>query len=710
MQTGETPKDNITMNKHAISPGTGRHLFATGALRHPLLSASVARTEAIVASHERSRAFGLRPKDSCDFASPLISDFKISLESSARLYAQAQPVMELLLEQVLDTGSIVVLADNKGTILRTLGNSTFMEQASRVALRPGICWAEASKGTNAVGTALMLESEFIVHSNEHFINSNHFLTCSAAPIMDHSGNVVGVLDVSGDERSFHPHTLGLVKMSARTIENYWFCDNFSRSLRLHFHSQPELIGTVAEGIIAIGAEGKVLGVNRAGLNLLSTSSAALRVQGIGFMLGLPFDNLMDQLRCSSFTPLKLQCVNGKVLYAKAHLGDQDMSKSFVMTAQDHAAFAAESPAFSPSVTDTATLRAQTPVFTQHGHSARKLHDLNCGDVKMQTVIDKVQRALDKNISIMIWGETGTGKEWLANAIHNESRHRSAAFVAVDCASIPEHLIESELFGSVNHTPDPAKNSQFSGKLLQANGGTLFLDEIGDMPLTLQARLLRVLQERRVTPSGSSAAVVLDVQIICSTHRNVRDMVNQGTFRDDLYYRLNGLVVKLPPLRERSDFKALCQSILNDLSPHKTIHLQAGLMQALEAYAWPGNLRQLRNALLTGVSMCSPGNEISLRHLSEDFHEEVCALQTIGHAVPPSGAQALKAVPLVGTYGTDNLPLNVLSTFGGSSHLHDVEVEIIRKAVQAAGGNISKAAKQLNISRNTVYRKLKSIGI
>jgi sigma-54 dependent transcriptional regulator, acetoin dehydrogenase operon transcriptional activator AcoR len=220
------------MNKHAISTGTGRHMFAAGPLRHPLLSASPVRTEAIVASHERSRAFGLSPKDSCDFASPLTADFKITLESSARLYAQAQPVMELLLEQIVDTGSMVLLADNKGTILRTVGNSTFMEQAARVALRPGMSWAEASKGTNAIGTALMLESEFIVHSSEHFINSNHFLTCSAAPIMDHSGNVVGVLDVSGDERSFHPHTLGLVKMSARTIENYWFCDNFINNRNL----------------------------------------------------------------------------------------------------------------------------------------------------------------------------------------------------------------------------------------------------------------------------------------------------------------------------------------------------------------------------------------------------------------------------------------------------------------------------------------------
>jgi sigma-54 dependent transcriptional regulator, acetoin dehydrogenase operon transcriptional activator AcoR len=691
------------MNKHAISSGTGRHLFAAGALRHPLLSASPIRTEAIVASHERSRAFGLRPKDSCDFASPLASDFKISLESSARLYAQAQPVMELLLEQVLDTGSIVVLADNKGTILRTLGNSTFMEQASRVALRPGISWAEASKGTNAVGTALMLESEFIVHSNEHFINSNHFLTCSAAPIMDHSGNVVGVLDVSGDERSFHPHTLGLVKMSARTIENYWFCDNFSRSLRLHFHSQPEFIGTVAEGIIAIGTEGKVLGVNRAGLNLLSTSSAALRVQGIGFMLGLSFDNLMDQLRTSSFTPLKLQCVNGSVLYAKAHLGDQDLFRTYAVSSQAsvrmHAAITLESPATPAPITDLAATRVHTPVFAQHAQTVRKLRDMNFGDAQMQSVIDKVQRALDKNISLVIGGETGTGKEWLANAIHHESQRRNAPFVVVDCASIPEHLIESELFGSINHAPGMAKTGNLSGKLLQANGGTLFLDEIGDMPATLQARLLRVLQERRVTPSGDSVAIPLDIQLVCSTHRNLRDMVNRGTFREDLYYRLNGLVVKLPALRTRSDFRALCQSILNELSPHKTVHVQAELMQALEVYTWPGNLRQLHNALLTGLSMCSPADEICLRHLSEDFHEEVRIHQAMGHA------SQVAASTHDACYGTNSVPSNELS---GTNHLHDAEVEIIRKAVQAAGGNISKAAKQLNISRNTVYRKLKSI--
>jgi sigma-54 dependent transcriptional regulator, acetoin dehydrogenase operon transcriptional activator AcoR len=367
------------MHKNAITPGTQRPMFAAGSLRHPLLSALPARTEAIVSSHERSRDFGLSPKDTCDFASPLASDFKITLESSARLYAQAQPVMELLLEQVVDTGSMVLLADNKGTILRTVGSSTFMEQAARVALRPGMCWAEASKGTNAIGTALMLESEFIVHSNEHFIQSNHFLTCSAAPIMDHSGNVVGILDVSGDERSFHPHTLGLVKMSARNIENYWFCDNFSRSVRLHFHTQPELIGTVAEGIIAIGAQGKVLGINRAGLALLNTNSAALRMQGINLMLGLSFAQLMDQVRSASAAALKIQSANGLVLYARAHVGDPALLKSFAMASQSVSVSGSEPAMVAPAMAQ------------QRAVTSRMLSQLHHGDTQMQAIVDKVRR-------------------------------------------------------------------------------------------------------------------------------------------------------------------------------------------------------------------------------------------------------------------------------------------------------------------------------
>jgi sigma-54 dependent transcriptional regulator, acetoin dehydrogenase operon transcriptional activator AcoR len=676
-------------------------MFAAGTLRHPLLSASPARTDAIVASHERSRAFGLQPKDTCDFAAPMAADFKITLESCARLYAQAQPVMELLHEQIVDTGSMVLLADNKGTILRTVGNSTFMEQAARVALRPGVSWSESSKGTNAVGTALMLESEFIVHSSEHFINRNHFLTCSAAPIMDHSGNVVGVLDVSGDERSFHPHTLGLVKMSARNIENYWFCDNFSRNLRLHFHTQPELIGTVAEGIIAIGSEGRVLGVNRAGLKLLNTSNAALRVQGLGLTLGLSFANLISQLRGSKAAPLKIQCHDGTVLFARAHINDPDFAKSFATSSnlltdnhpEAHSKISQKAPV-SPEALDR-----QTAVLAAQSQTHRALHNLHHGDAHMQAVVDQIQRVLGHHISIMILGATGTGKEWLARAIHHESQRRLAPFVTIDCASIPEHLIETELFGADVSTGTSSKQPHYAGKLLQANGGTLFLDEIGDMPAVLQTRLLRVLQERSVYRLGAAEAIPIDIQLVCSTHRNVRAMVEQGSFREDLYYRLNGLVVKLPSLRERSDFAALCQSMLRQLSPHKNIHLNAALLQAIENFAWPGNLRQLSNLLRTAISMCAPGNEILLHHLSEDFREDFSVFQ--------SGMQDLSNRSDGELDIAHGRLSNIPDDLSSIKHLQYIEVETIRKAVQAAGGNISNAAKQLNISRNTVYRKLKA---
>jgi transcriptional regulator with PAS, ATPase and Fis domain len=267
-------------------------------------------------------------------------------------------------------------------------------------------------------------------------------------------------------------------------------------------------------------------------------------------------------------------------------------------------------------------------------------------------------------------------------------------VAVNCASIPETLIEAELFGYEDGAFTGARRKGSPGKILQANGGTLFLDEIGDMPLQLQARLLRVLQERQVTPLGSTKSLPVDLAVVSATHRNLREMIAAGRFREDLYYRLNGLVVKLPALRERSDLMAIVQKILRAETNGRPLQLADEVVRLLQAYAWPGNIRQLANALRTAVVMAGGENTITREHLSDDF---------LADAEEAVGVMAASAAPVAAVAAAPAAPTQAARD---AKTLEALALETIRRALDEAGGNISAASKRLGISRNTIYRRLR----
>ncbi len=257
-----------------------------------LLAAQQQHQQTIQHSHERSQAFGLHPAQTPDLhrlSEPALHDAQ---QRNARLCTQALPVMEMLYEQLAHAQSMVVLCDASGTVLHALGDPSFLARAQRVALSPGARWAEADKGTNAIGTALMTEAPTLVHGAEHYLRSMHFLTCSAAPIFDHKGALLGVLDVSGDRRSYHPHTLALASFSARMIESQWFADRFRLSPQLQMHGQAEGLGTLQEGLLALAEDGHVLGVNRRGLDLLGGGTATLHRESVQSLFGVSMEQLM----------------------------------------------------------------------------------------------------------------------------------------------------------------------------------------------------------------------------------------------------------------------------------------------------------------------------------------------------------------------------------------------------------------------------------
>ncbi|MGA7812157.1 sigma-54-dependent Fis family transcriptional regulator, partial [Caballeronia sp.] len=503
-------------------------------------------TPSIQKSHQRSETFGLSTSMRPDYDVLPAADLVLKLEQSRILCAHATPVMESLHEQIVNTQNVIVLTDAEGLILHSIGDDDFLRRAEKVALRPGASWAERLQGTNAIGTAIADHCPTVVHGAQHYLAANRFLTCSSVPILGPYGELIGVLDVSGDHRSYHQHTMALAKMSAQMIENHLFTNTFREKLQIAFHGRAEFLGTLMEGIAAFTCDGRFLSANRSAQFQLGMPLTALRAHTLSSLFGLSSAQMIDRLGANRDQHLSLNLNTGAVVCANVSFRRATLADGGWRAPLNSEATPGAPGALKPSAA---------------GGPLSRLSYLDTGDPQVASVIAKVRKVIGKDIPILITGETGTGKELLAQAIHNDSPRRTGSFVAVNCASIPETLIESELFGYEEGAFTGGRRKGAVGKLLQADGGTLFLDEIGDMPYPLQMRLLRVLQERLVNPLGSTKSIPVDIAIVCATHRDLREMIAQNRFREDLYYRLNGLVVKLPPLRERTDFASVIQKML-----------------------------------------------------------------------------------------------------------------------------------------------------
>ncbi|ACC76189.1 sigma-54-dependent Fis family transcriptional regulator [Paraburkholderia phymatum] len=634
-------------------------------------------TPSIQKAHERSETFGLSASMCPDYDVLTHGELRMKLEQNRVLCTHATPVMETLREQIANTQSMIVLTDAEGLILHSIGDDDFLRRAEKVALKAGANWAEERQGTNAIGTAIAERTATVVHGDQHYLAANRFLTCSSVPILDPYGDLVGVLDVTGDHRSYHQHTMALAKMSVQMIENHLFTNTFRNTLQIAFHGRPEFLGTLMEGIMAFTCDGRFLSANRSAQFQVGLPLAAMRAHTLSSLFGLTTPQLIDRLRSSGGHHITLDLNNGTVVCASVEFRRTTLASE------------GSWPGAAAVSTRPAAARTQPAKMPASANVPSRLDCLDTGDPQISAVIAKVRKVIGKDIPILITGETGTGKELLAQAIHHDSPRRAGPFIAVNCASIPENLIESELFGYEEGAFTGARRKGAVGKLLQANGGTLFLDEIGDMPYPLQVRLLRVLQERVVDPLGSSKSVPVDIAVVCATHRNLREMIAQNRFREDLYYRLNGLVVKLPPLRERTDLAAVIERMLqlvpcDQMEGAPPLSVADDVMALFQQCAWPGNFRQLCNLLRTAAAMIDDDGEIRREHLPDDFFDDL-------HSAAPRAAPSADAP----------LPLQ-----GG--RLQDVQASAIAAAVARHNGNVSAAARALGVSRNTVYRKMPSL--
>jgi len=612
--------------------------------------------EAIERSWRRCLAKGVDTHSPSTLEVVTAQELAIKREQNRQLLTLARPEMETLNEQIAHTRNVVILTDDEGVILHSLGGHHLLKEEQRMALSAGASWHEDHRGTNAIGTVLVEQSALTVQGAEHFMAYHHSLSCSAVPIFGAENQLVATLDVSNDFNMSQQHTLALVKMSAQMIENRLFLASYQSDIVLHFHARPEFVGTLWEGVAMFTEGGQLVATNRSGqfqlsLNSPHTNTHAKQQIEFNQLFDIPLASLLRQSGGTDKLIVPLRLNNGARLYVQVELLHKKHQ---------------------PTIPASQVVKRA---------SAANLDLLNSGDAKIERAIQQIKQVLSRDIPILIQGETGVGKELFARAIHEASAQHKGPWIAVNCAALPEGLIEAELFGYEEGAFTGARRKGSPGKIEQADGGTLFLDEIGDMPLSLQARLLRVLQERTVTPLGSAKSIPVNFSLISATNQKLKEKVESGEFRSDLYYRINGLSVALPSLRERSDLLALIDVILQ-IEQAGEVEITPEVMAIFKTHTWPGNIRQLHNVLRTALALAE-GTPIGELHLTQDFIDEM----NISGKIDAQPGMLPK-----------------------EPALDDLATNAILSAMQAHSGNVSAAARQLGISRNTLYRKLKSIGL
>jgi sigma-54 dependent transcriptional regulator, acetoin dehydrogenase operon transcriptional activator AcoR len=558
----------------------------------------------------------------------------------------------------------IMLTDRDGVILSYVGDPGFSAIARRCGFREGVMWSEREMGTNGMGTCLTTQRSVVIHRTDHFLAQNTQLTCSAAPIFDMRGQLLAALDISGASSHTQTHTLALVDLAAQNVENRALLGACKEFHVLRFHRCAEFVSTPGEGVLAFDDQGIIKGANRGALKLLGLRDhESLCGQRVDRVLDSNLGALMQLSARQGFRPEALP----------ATLGPRRWFAT-VQAPAEPARRAGAPPSAAAPVTPAADTRGS-------------LDCLHSTDPAMMHNVDILRRVVDRDISVLLLGETGTGKGYCARAIHNASRRADKPFVAVNCAAIPENLIESELFGHKPGAFTGAARDGNTGRILQANGGTLFLDEIGDMPLPLQARLLNVIEDREVMPLGGNKVVSVDVRILSATQRDPVDLIAKGLFREDLYYRLNGITVRMPPLRQRTDRADLIRKLLqSETGTGPAVDIEPELLERLVRHSWPGNVRQVRNVVRTMLALRA-SDRLTLADFSDDWLAG-------GSVVPSDGSEMQHA-------GVDA---------DGESVLSGAERDALQRTLEGCRWNVSAAAARLHISRRTMYRKMHRHGL
>ena len=629
--------------------------------------------ERIQASWYRCEQFGLDHSSRPDFAtlpkgtlSDLIDQHRSLLETTEN---EVLPYYENILS---NSACMIVLADRQGHVLNTWGQPRF-GSAAQHGLVGGNQWTEMGVGTNAIGTALITGEAIQVGRDEHFLRANRFMVGSASPIYNTKNDLVGVLDISSDAYLPQDHTFGMVKLMSLSVENRLIFSAFQQEhFILSFNTNVVSLDSHWSGILVLDENGTIVSANRRAEVVLAQDLGLLNINQI-------FDIEMREIKHHPYSlPMKLIAMGRYQFYVKVippvqqimRIPDFRQRADYVAPTQPEALVMNEKNPLVEKVKKPEILSSKAIP-----DNVIPLAELQHGDDHVERLVRQAHKIMEKDIPILIHGETGAGKEIFVRSLHYHSSRAKEMLVAVNCAAIPAELVESELFGYEKGAFTGAQNRGSIGLIRRAHHGTLFLDEIGEMPMAVQSRLLRVLQERVVTPLGSTEAFPVDIKLISATNRILKEEVKEGRFRQDLYYRISGLNIELPALRERTDKAELIKYLHERLRKEEPgPALSQAMLDLLVTHPWPGNMRQLVHVLKVGMAMADE-EVLEDWHLPDDFFDDLDAMTSSNDSVQQSPTSE------------QNEPLE----------------ELIPRLLNQFKGNVSQTAKTAGVSRNTVYK-------
>lgn len=625
-------------------------------------------------SHERSLRYGIEKERVVSKKILIGEDMALNIRKNKEVLRVAAPFMENLYDFLRGSGYILVLTDRDGCILSVIGDNEIVKAAAELDMIVGAYMDERSIGTNAMGTAISENSPIQISAREHFIAAYHRWTCSAAPIHNTFGEIIGTLNLTGASNLVHSHTLGLVVAAVRSIEYQLKSEVAQNKLREAYQYNTTIMDSISSGIIAVDSQGIIKSINNTACRMLKASKSTLVNNSISSFIP-EWTSIMEQLFSRHIFQDEEISINIEGNREKYNINTHPINDDI-----------------SNPIGCVITLKEMQKVINlvnrYTGMRARYTFEDIIGSSQISNIIGYAKQVANSPSTVLIEGESGTGKEVLAQAIHNYSDRRDNGFVAINCGAISKNLIESELFGYDEGAFTGAKKGGHPGKFELANGGTLFLDEIGEMPLDMQVNLLRVLQEGYITRVGGNKYIPVNVRIIAATNRNLKKEVERGNFRQDLYYRISVIPILMPSLRERkADIKALAEHFLKikaaklgrDVEP-----LNSKIIEWMLNNEWYGNIRELENfvekyIILKDRAILDMEDGFSVNNNSEEL------------------------------ITTDAMPKEDVESMFNCS-LNNLEKKAIQVVLKKFNNNITKASEVLGIGRNTLYLKMKKYNI
>lgn len=628
----------------------------------------------VLSSWKRSRERGVDPYNLYPVTlTP--ENLKKKLRENQELIDIASPFLDAFVSNLRGSGFRVDLLDKDLYILKQFGEPELLETARKQGSYPGVSRCEEVTGTNAINLAAVLGRPIQLVGPEHYNAQLQYWTCSATPLFDENGELIGVVNIAGHYLRFHQHTLGMTIALGKAIEFSWCQNRLRKEKELTSKYIESIVDSISDGLIALNDEGYITVFNRTAGKILGISPLEALKQPADTILGyqpVVYEALRTGKGCIDREMIfnvrnKRKTVIGNVVPVTSNEGVNGVLAVFKELSRARG-FIKNLAGFKAYFTFE-DLIGSGPRFTQAVNLARQ------------------SSALPSNILIL--GESGTGKEMFAQAIHNASGASDGPFVGINCAAIPAELIESELFGYEGGAFTGAKREGQPGKFELAAGGTLFLDEVNAMSMAMQAKLLRVLQNRSFTRIGGINEIPLKARIIAASNKDLWEEVRQGNFREDLFYRLNVITIEIPPLRERKEdieelIRHFCQKHSKRLNFNFTISDRA--LELLKIYHWPGNVRELENVI------------------------ERCAVLAYSRSSNCIEEQDVMSYPgIKKALETGDQP-DEFKIFSNTGNLETMEKQVIVEVLSQTQGNISRAAEKLGITRKTLYRKINKYGI